>query len=68
LTLEYTIESTLVKGLMSDECRECGKLFKRKNTLTVHQRDHTGERPFEYKECEKSFKKEYSLSHWRKAL
>ncbi|NWW72082.1 Z585A protein, partial [Climacteris rufus] len=36
-------------------CSNCRKGFKQNSDLVTHWRIHTGERPYEYLECGKSF-------------
>ena len=38
------------------KCSYCEKMLKSKKSLLAHERDHTGERPFECKTCGKGFK------------
>ncbi|NXF03413.1 ZBT24 protein, partial [Smithornis capensis] len=42
-------------------CKDCGKVFKYNHFLAIHQRSHTGERPFTCSECGKGFSQKHSL-------
>ena len=36
-------------------CKTCSKAFERSRDLIIHERIHSGERPFECKKCNKTF-------------
>ncbi|NXL85401.1 ZBT24 protein, partial [Alectura lathami] len=42
-------------------CKDCGKVFKYNHFLAIHQRSHTGERPYKCSECGKGFSQKHSL-------
>lgn len=53
-------EYTKKKGLL--RCDYCGRTFKYLSQFTIHQRIHTGERPFKCPECDKAFTKNSNLT------
>ncbi|XP_030402417.1 zinc finger protein 436-like [Gopherus evgoodei] len=47
-------------------CPECDKSFKSNTALTIHERSHTGERPFKCPECGKGFPSKGDLKRHQK--
>ncbi|XP_075773045.1 uncharacterized protein LOC142825165 isoform X1 [Pelodiscus sinensis] len=47
-------------------CPECSKSFKSNTALTIHERSHTGERPFKCPQCGKGFPSKGDLKRHQK--
>ncbi|XP_075683820.1 uncharacterized protein LOC142652160 isoform X2 [Rhinoderma darwinii] len=62
----FMAQKTLFTLNKTFPCPECGKMFKHKNSLSIHIKTHTGERSLSCSECGKSFIHKRSLLDHRR--
>ncbi|XP_049643527.1 zinc finger protein 473 [Suncus etruscus] len=48
------------------QCNECGKCFRHRSTLKIHQQSHSGEKPFKCSECGKAFSRSTYLTEHKR--